>query len=539
MKKKLTLVLLACLLLTGCGGDAPADPPATQPTQPTVGAEQAQPTQPTRGPEQLQQAPAGPEVRELALLGVLQGEDYRSQWHEENRLCGAVWQTFSLSEDSAAAYPALAESLRELNRENERYGREFVQKNADYARELLAEGSAYFNGFTSTEECSVQRADEYILSIRCDGDEYTGGVHPYYWAYGINLDPETGEKLELTDILVRTDTLPEMLEKKILEKYPGEPFFSLSETLQDYEPDLFSWTLDYQGLTFYFAPYELASYAAGLLTATVWFDEAPELFREEYLRRPADGYVRALPANLPVEIDIRPGDELRDSFVLEAIREDSDYLVPCINLNGLELLDEDAWCYWLRPYLVCVGGKTYAYVESRSDNDYTVLNVYDLNGETPALVERVYGTGFHGAYFADEGEYGAIRNEVFADVGAFKLDTRIDLLGTMTGTGTYAVDPDTGLPRALEDWYTLDETRPPLTSLRPLTLPILPGGQAEEIPAGTQFYFLRTDGVSYVDMRLSDGRECRVEVETGPEGWGSLINGIDEWDCFEGLLYAG
>ena len=49
--------------------------------------------------------------------------------------------------------------------------------------------------------------------------------------------------------------------------------------------------------------------------------------------------------------------------------------------------------------------------------------------------------------------------------------------------------------------------------------------------------FLRTDGETYTDMRMDDGRECRVEVEYN--GWGRMVNGISEYDAFDGILYAG
>ena len=59
----------------------------------------------------------------------------------------------------------------------------------------------------------------------------------------------------------------------------------------------------------------------------------------------------------------------------------------------------------------------------------------------------------------------------------------------------------------------------------------------EELPAGTEFYFIRTDGASYVDARLTDGRECRIMVEF--EDYTQTINGVDQWECFDNLLYAG
>ena len=71
----------------------------------------------------------------------------------------------------------------------------------------------------------------------------------------------------------------------------------------------------------------------------------------------------------------------------------------------------------------------------------------------------------------------------------------------------------------------------------PLEVTMLPDMQTEELPAGTSFKFVRTDGYGYVDACLDDGRECRISVKY--EGWLQLINGLDQWECFEELPYAG
>ena len=59
----------------------------------------------------------------------------------------------------------------------------------------------------------------------------------------------------------------------------------------------------------------------------------------------------------------------------------------------------------------------------------------------------------------------------------------------------------------------------------------------EILPAGTRFYPCRTDGSSFVEMELEDGRKCDILLEM--EDYFSKINGMDEWDCFDGLAYAG
>ena len=126
---------------------------------------------------------------------------------------------------------------------------------------------------------------------------------------------------------------------------------------------------------------------------------------------------------------------------------------------------------------------------------------------------------------------------MFNDPSNVLLATRMDVLSTMFGTKSHYIHPEYGFLVAKEEHYDILGDLMPITSKIPLELQILPEGTMEELPAGTTFYFVRTDGGTYVDMRLEDGRECRIEFET--DGWERSINGVPEWDCFEQLWYAG
>ncbi|MCR5053795.1 MAG: hypothetical protein K6A69_03025, partial [Lachnospiraceae bacterium] len=64
----------------------------------------------------------------------------------------------------------------------------------------------------------------------------------------------------------------------------------------------------------------------------------------------------------------------------------------------------------------------------------------------------------------------------------------------------------------------------------------------EVIPAGSSFTLYRTDGKNndgdeaIVDAILSDGRIVRLKVTIG---YPNTINGVDEFELFEMLYYAG
>ena len=62
-------------------------------------------------------------------------------------------------------------------------------------------------------------------------------------------------------------------------------------------------------------------------------------------------------------------------------------------------------------------------------------------------------------------------------------------------------------------------------------------GVWREIPAGSTFTMLRTDGETYMEMQADDGNVYKLN--TNRTGWPWTVNGIAEEECFEGILYAG
>lgn len=86
------------------------------------------------------------------------------------------------------------------------------------------------------------------------------------------------------------------------------------------------------------------------------------------------------------------------------------------------------------------------------------------------------------------------------------------------------------------------EDEMPLVSTRalPVTLFGADGSETETtMPVGTKFYVRATDEETFVDMELEDGRKCRIAVRQSGDGWGFLIDGVSEEECFEFVPYAG
>ena len=518
----LTLVLL--LSLTACGGKNPDPSPENNENDPV----QEEPT-----PENTPENEPEP-VFAVVPLQIMKGAAWFEEYDDNyNQLCLAEWEDIALIDD----YPELSAALFELNNDQSAGAYSFVQEWLPDARDFLEASPDFFGGFTNQSTYTVQRADSLILSLREDFSSYTGGVHGNYGVVSWNFDTASGTQLELADVLTDTDGLDEILTEKIRLKYDFEPFDSLDEMLMDYTPEDYTWTLDYQGITFYFSPYEIASYAAGLLTATIWFDEMPELFHEEYTVAPEGGYAVGMPNWYDLDVDLNPGDNGKDTLC--AWTQDGEYGTKtlALMLNGQEYTEESWSAFSITPYLVCTEEQNfYLCVEASGENDYCTMYIYDLNGATPQLIADYSGAGFIGVWDPEAAIDGVYYTVILNDPTAFTLGSRCNLLGTKTAYRDYTVGSDGSL-LPLTDDYVLEEDLDSITSSIPLDVTLLPQNTVETLPAGTEFFFLRTDNETWVDLVMTDGQECRIVIEE--VDWTPCINGIPEWECFDNLMYAG
>lgn len=119
--------------------------------------------------------------------------------------------------------------------------------------------------------------DGTYLSFVQQNAEYTGGAHsmPYWNGYTFNL--QTGEMLALADIISDDEARVKELVTQYFEKYYREDPLMYWENADDMVFEYItldsSFYLNEKGIVFYFAPYELASYAAGFQQIEVPYSE--------------------------------------------------------------------------------------------------------------------------------------------------------------------------------------------------------------------------------------------------------------------------
>ncbi len=246
----------------------------------------------------------------------------------------------------------------------------------------MADGSPFYGPFERTRDIFVRRADSRVVSLMESVSSYTGGVHGIYGIGGTNFDARTGKKLALSDVCPNTEGLIAAIIKQLGFDYPDASFMQSGSTLmqdmaRQYVSDgVLPWTLDPRGVTVYFNPYIIGSYAEGIYTATILFSQHPELFAEEYRVGP-----------VPYAMEVQPylvtrlSDSPRDHRLMVSGRENE--LV--ITFGGVNVSDPVS-VKDIHPVVVGLeDGRHYLYVDCLQDGR-RVIRVYDLNKPEPDCI---------------------------------------------------------------------------------------------------------------------------------------------------------
>ena len=246
------------------------------------------------------------------------GDKNIEEWNENNVIASASWDKLKLSEDDEKKFPKLKKTFDKLNDEALNDAKALMYELSGAAKDL--EGDKYNPLYLEgVSEVYLQRADTKIISYVEDVFVHSGGVHPDYHYITTNFNPETGEKLILTDVMPSIKGLPDILEGELNSKYDYLNFGEnqLWTIFNEYSPEDYNWTLDYQGITFWFSPYDIAAYAVGPLSVKIYFDEEPYIFNEEYTKAPSGNFCLMLPMRQKIDFDLNGNDEEKDYIEID------------------------------------------------------------------------------------------------------------------------------------------------------------------------------------------------------------------------------
>ena len=474
-------------------------------------------------------------------------------------IASGSYDTVRLTEETAMNYIYLNKAIEtENDLIAEKYEKSFAEVK-EAAENAIAEQR------DDTEEFPVGNMEGKIVPVRCDESVlsfyevssvyYPGAAHGSVGYSGYNYKPENGAQITLADVFTDLAALKPVVAKYLRAQADGSPIEDAEDALQFYfdegNMDALTWVIDQDGVTFLFAPSDIAPYAMGTLEARIYFDREPSLFTGNY-GPSKEGYVKPLSPYTEMTVDL-DGDGTDEKLSVTGTYEEGNEIYAYSGIQvcvGDQVCTTELYCFSMQPSFVHIeDGRNYVYVVTGTDNDYPELSVFAIKDNVPSFVGKMDGTGYASAFYSAyvDGKYSLEQsvNERYPmiDPSKFALGTRMQLMSTYSGRRFYKVGED-GMPAPLTDLYEIDADIT-LTTLVPVKAEVVdilteePTGEEKEIPVGTKLNFWRTNGTDTVDFRTDDmktGEAFRVKVETGD---GQTVNGIKLQEAFDGTVFGG
>ena len=295
-------------------------------------------------------------------------------------------------------YPKLARTLNDYNLSVSNASVSEQDSFIEQAREHHRNTPEYFSAYYFNSDIFMRRADSNVVSFLRSFESYAGGVHGMYGFYGVNFDSVTGNRLKISDVCTDANKLYDAIVKRLYADYDKRQFDELDERLMKLiVEDELNFVIEPRGVTFIFNPYEIAAYASGLLTATIFFDEQPNLFKPKY-RQTLNGYAQSVPLFHDITIDLN-GRRAKLSVVRE-FDKCTVHLDDQVREFMFDGVKEAAFVH-------TADGKNYLYVDGIAESDGfsnvagECLSVLKLDGELE-LYDRIPYTLRHWVDYESE-----------------------------------------------------------------------------------------------------------------------------------------
>ena len=225
-----------------------------------------------------------------------------------------------------------------------------IQSNIDemlqWATEHRAMAGEQFYTYSYYDSSDVQRLDQRIVSVLTSHSQYSGGAHPSNFFQATNLDLGTKRELTLNDVIdiSKKDLLFSMILEQIDNKYweygEGSFYPDYREiALDELENDPRFWYFSRTGMVFFFNPYELAPYAAGVIQIEIPYVNLYSILKDEYFPEApkGDGTLRLVGPSASQEvIDVCEGESGQSVLV------SSDQTISILKIDRLQWVGETA-----------------------------------------------------------------------------------------------------------------------------------------------------------------------------------------------------
>lgn len=355
--KKILSILLALTLLAGCTAAQESVPTETTvPTPQESVAIQEEVLVPT-------ETEPTPVADQLPMVAVSIPLNTNTVYAEDG---SAIFRRTSQSMQLTMRDPDVADKiiLDFLNRVDSHTA---TADGVQQAAEAAYTGDTGWNTYFYDLIYDPMRVDHSVLSLYGEIVSYSGGNHPQRQCSSANYNMVTGDVLTLGSILYHIDSKDELAELVIKsldsiaeEKYLLDDYkevarqrFNRDESFDE------EWYFTSEGLCFYFAPYELAPYSSGVITAQIPYNKLTGIIADEFF---------------PAEEDSSEG-----SITVADIDDiDMDQFSQIAEVT----LDQDGEMFFLYTTgtvrNVCINAVTAGNEMSPADTDHTIFTTYTL-----------------------------------------------------------------------------------------------------------------------------------------------------------------
>ena len=555
----LSAALTVSVLLSACGGGSTTTQTPDKSLSPEV----------TDDPEPLETAPR-------PVLGLTYDNDYH--YDEDRREVVNSMEVRLPGVDAAtrAEYPELADALDEFR--DTALG---SAKAAYQEREAALPDIDAAQTLSGTVRSMIRRADAKAVSVLNYWRDYSGGAHESYGYGAANFDTASGEEITLDDLLTDAGRLTinarlgQELDALYTEIAPGY-------MLADYLTDDYTFSLEPDGVTFWFNPYEIASYADGVLSAKLYFDRDADMLKPDY-----KGQDEAWFVEIGTEAPYRfaSGDAFRTVEAWDIVQADypdwyggfafefdapegsdrwadritsADETTDWISPDGRNVVLDRTDFFEADFYYAHIPAGDYVVADLAMIDDGSEIIVYRADGAPVQTMEMSTPESF--TYPEPPANTTEINWEDYdsyalslTDPNATPLSTRFDLFGTWRGSGMYQLTPD-GF-QLISTWDLLyNPGEYVLTLKQDLTVTrrasdYWPLSMEEDftLPAGTKVQLMAADTSQSAYFRvLESSAEFTQNIDfifaltyDPSDDWSRTVNGVEESEIFDGLMYAG
>ena len=325
---KRLLAILAAIFITvalwGCGSQeqpvqtqpsttAPAQPNETQPTEPSQPSEPTIPTEPEEpDPEpgiEILQKP----MYALTLVPVTN----ESKAQDGTVIFKEITQSpYLVLPEPGVANKVLLDLGNKLNMNESN-----VANAIETAEQAYSNSMGWFSSHLMQLTYTPQRFDSGVLSLSGVNVSYTGGPHADYNGKAVSYDLLTGNVLTLSAILdnqAATDTLTALIidaldatkqEQQLFEGYETV----ISDLMNTEITGIKNWYFTDSGLCFFYDPYEVAPFTAGIVTAEIPYSSLVGILKDEYFPAEKDlteGIVNITPFTMDAQSNFTQFSEL-------------------------------------------------------------------------------------------------------------------------------------------------------------------------------------------------------------------------------------